>query len=539
MLLDSVPEKLSDIVMCMIAKRPAERYQSMPEVIEALEDYLELRQGGQFKEEEADAIALVAERIEKSPWPKIQTATVALFFACCALAIAAALMIPRSPMQKSLSLAAVLTVVLATSLTHLIIRGATYGRPLFARLKQIWLPDGWSGLMNFKFVIPMAMLVLLLYAINIVWLATGLVVLSAGLAIASHFLIDRRAEHIKQEAARQTELVLRDLRSRGIDEQIIRRVVRIESGNRWRGVFESIFGYDAAAMSATVPDADGHVSQLWMDKLIDKANATLQKRWERQKRQLLASLEARWRLSAGVDANDARQEAMEVTDEFARGASVVRAMAQQAAAAAMLALQGTQQGATNSSEAPPQARALPADWTDQPADLLVEFRAADAGKPVTKRKLDYLGALEGYEKASFLRRRFGSPVELLFGAAPRLILAMLVLSGFAAWSIINKGKTPNHFLMASSGDSLKPLRFTYLPVFLGDAQSSFRALGVGVILGLSVFFVGRFYAVLVVIGAMVLLLGPRFYSGPHAEAVVSLLAGGLLLMGILFRRTVE
>ena len=137
------------------------------------------------------------------------------------------------------------------------------------------------------------------------------------------------------------------------------------------------------------------------------------------------------------------------------------------------------------------ARLIPRDWANRPADLLIEFTAGDSSAPKPRKKIDYLGALEGYEKTSFWRRRFGSPLEVFFAAGPRLILAMAILSGFAGWCMINKGKAISNLMQGSAAvDQLKPLRVAMVPDVLCDAESSFRALVAGMILCLSVFFTG-------------------------------------------------
>ena len=182
-----------------------------------------------------------------------------------------------------------------------------------------------------------------------------------------------------------------------MDEQVIRNVVRSETGPKLRGIFESIFGQEAG-VSANAMSDDASLQQKWVNKLIDKADAKLQQRWENQKRQLLAAMEARWRIGAGTNPGAARQEAMESADEFVRGAAVVRQMAHQAAAVAIAAAKGEEGTETHKAGSPVptelKAAMVPRDWTDRPADLLVEFASIETGGKPHRKKLDYLGALE-------------------------------------------------------------------------------------------------------------------------------------------------
>ncbi|HEY1683743.1 MAG TPA: serine/threonine-protein kinase [Tepidisphaeraceae bacterium] len=538
MLAESVDSDLSDVVMRMMARKPADRFQSMGQVVHAMQNYLrsENKEASGVQEDEIESIAAAAELVQSSPWPKIQLAAIAMFFVLCAGGIAMALSLPQSPTNKSLSLAAVLTLALGTGLTHLAIHGTTYNRPLFSRLRQIWMPRGWVDLTNYRVILPVAVLGLLLYALNFLWVALGLIAIAVGLAAAAHWLIDKPAEAVKTAASRQASGVLRNLRERGVDEQTIRQIVRSESGPKWRGIFESLFGYEAAAISIAGDIDPGQ--QKWVDQLINKVNAKLQQKWETEKRRLLAATEARWRIAAGVDAAKAKHEAMESSDDFVRGASVVREMAHQAAIAASAAAIDPQASNAKENAGNAESRFVPREWTDRPADLLVEFTAAESGKPA-RRKLDYLGALEGYEKQSFWRRRFGSPAEVIFGAGPRVILGLIVLIGFAAWSITNKGKAVNSFLMSAPASTIMPLRIAGVPAFLCDAVSNFRALGAGIILVLSSVFAGRTYSFFVLLGATSLLVGPLCYSGPHAVLASGVAAGGVIVLGVLCRRTVE
>jgi eukaryotic-like serine/threonine-protein kinase len=545
MLVEGVSGDLSTIVMKMLARRPGDRYQNMHDVRAALEQYLQVNAAGaaRLKGNEIESLAAAAEQLKKSPWPKIQIALAATFFLICITGGAGAVLMPQSSVHKSLSLAAVLTVMLGTSLTYLLIHSAAYRSPLFSRFRQIAMPDGWSDLMGFKFIVPTVMVVLLLYALNVLWVAVALVIISVGLAVIVHLLIDKRAEAAKTEAAKQAEKIVFDLRQRGVDEQVIRNVVRSETGPKLRGMFESIFGQEAD-VSANAMSDDASLQQKWVNKLIDKADAKLQRRWENQKRQLLAAMEARWRIGAGTNLAEARQEAMESADEFVRGAAVVRQMAHQAAAAAIAAAKEEETTETHRAGSPIptelKGAMVPRNWTDRPADLLVEFVPAEAGGRPRRKKLDYLGALEGYEKTSFFRRRFGSPAELIFSAVPRLLLAGIILAGFMAWCLVNKGNTLNNFLMSSgSMHDLKPLRVAALPNVLCDAVSGFWALAAGLVLGLSIFFNGHLYAVCVFLSAAVLLFGAEFYVGTYGTLFISGVAAIFLVCGILLRQTVE
>lgn len=535
-----VSTELSSIVARMMARSPENRFQKMSEVIAALEAYLQLDSldSAKMGERDMEIIQTAANRFTVSPWVQVRRAFITAFFLACGAGGTAALLVPRSPVNKSLSFAVVLTIALATTVAHLLIHGTAYRRPAFMQLRQIFLPNGPFDLLGFKFILPIAMFLLLLYAMNMLWPAVGLVALSIILAVGLHALIDRRAEVARAEATMQAEKVVQELRQRGTDESIIRQLVFSEAGPHGRGIFESLFGYDAATLSITAADGIlGLPQQKWIDKLVEKANATLQQRWENQKRQLLAALEARWRMASGIKASEAKEAAIDAAEEFVYGASIVRRMAREAveaATAAAMKKDGT--GAPMDVD----ARVIPRDWANRPADLLIEFAAGDSPGPKPKKKIDYLGALEGYEKMSFWRRRFGSPVELIFGAGPRLILALAILSGFTSWCMINKGKAINNLMQGHAAiDQLKPLRVAMLSDSICDAESSFRALIAGLILCLSVFFAGRMYSTCVILGAATLLFGTMLYTGAQTLLIVSAAAGVLILIGILTRRTTE
>ena len=189
MLADGVSPDLSAIVMKMLARRPGDRYQNMRDVRGALEQYLELNTAGavRLRGNETESLAAAADQLKKSPWPKIQIALGAIFFVICMVGASAATVLPQSSVQKSLSLAAVLTVMLGTSLTYLLIHGAAYRSPLFSRLRQITMPNGWADLMGFKFIVPAVMVMLLLYALNVLWIGVALVIVSVGLAVMGAF----------------------------------------------------------------------------------------------------------------------------------------------------------------------------------------------------------------------------------------------------------------------------------------------------------------------------------------------------------------
>ncbi len=86
----NVPKTLSAILMKMVAKKPDQRYQSMTEVIKALEDFLGVATTGPFtpKEEHVKVLEFAVERFNNSKWQKIRTLAIGGFYILCvALAI--------------------------------------------------------------------------------------------------------------------------------------------------------------------------------------------------------------------------------------------------------------------------------------------------------------------------------------------------------------------------------------------------------------------------------------------------------------------
>ncbi|HWB54771.1 MAG TPA: protein kinase, partial [Tepidisphaeraceae bacterium] len=372
-----VSANLSAIVMRMMARNPKDRFQKMSEVIAALEAYLELEPTGSNRPavQEMDSIADAARNFNASPWLKIRQALIGAFFLLCVVGAVAAFVFPESPVHKGISLAAVLGVTLVTSAAYLIIRGAAYGRPMFLRLRQMALPNGCIDLLGFKFIVPVAMVLLILYALNLMWAAAGLILASVLLAAAVHALVDRRAEAAQSAARNQAEKIIQNLRERGVDENIIHHLVLSQAGSRWRGIFESLFGQETTAMAVMASgDAGGMTQEKWIDRLVEKANTSLQRRWESQKRQLLAAMEARWRMASGISLSEARSEAIDATEEFLEGADIVRKMAHEAVAAATAA--ALKKDGSPSPVA--DARVIPRDWANRPADLLIEFSAGES-----------------------------------------------------------------------------------------------------------------------------------------------------------------
>jgi serine/threonine protein kinase len=86
MVVRNVPRSLSEILIKLIAKRPAERYQTMGEVITALEDFLGVATAGPFTptEQHTKVLEDAVASFNGSTWSKIRKAAIALFFLVCA-----------------------------------------------------------------------------------------------------------------------------------------------------------------------------------------------------------------------------------------------------------------------------------------------------------------------------------------------------------------------------------------------------------------------------------------------------------------------
>jgi hypothetical protein len=393
------------------------------------------------------------------------------------------------------------------------------------------------------FVLGLAGTALVVFKQHVPWLiVVGIAVL---LAAAFHFTIDLALNRDRAKPISQVEAMLKEMRLRGLEENSLRQFVCNYSGKHWEAFYEALFGYEAKLQARTLwgKSERGQLRPrygAWRDPIIRGIEMRLSARREARERRLLARVEAKALRAKGFREDIARKQAKRNADALVSRAEKLRSTKASRAAKTMTAL--------------PTQPSAPA----QPQSAMIQKDAALEGAIAA---ILHSGSMKGEEGAegdeewertheSWFKRRYGTPLDLVFSQIIRFALAMVVLAGFTIWfkqqggadaaadqaraiaesrreidftgqvkdlrgNIVRAGsdiKKAGENVVGKTGTQplrLFPDRWTTLNRWFEPFGGWNAGLG-GVLLLLSVFFVGKMMGLLVMVSALVAMWGYRF-----------------------------
>jgi serine/threonine protein kinase len=238
-LVKGVPGSLSAIVLKMLAKRPEDRYANVSEVINALEGFLGVAGTGSFapREDQANLLEACVNTFNASPSARMRSWLLpAILAACFALALLCLLT------GRIVGAGVFAGLGFWTAAADFVLVGARRRTPLFLRVCELISRARLSEWATAA--AALAILVALLFIVQLFWVWLGLGFLAVGIAVAIHAAFDRHAEAERRAPVEQVEEMLRTLRAQGRDEDAVRQFVCSYSGPRWEEFYETLFGYD-------------------------------------------------------------------------------------------------------------------------------------------------------------------------------------------------------------------------------------------------------------------------------------------------------
>jgi serine/threonine protein kinase len=286
-----VPKALSDMVLRMLAKLPEERFQTMGEVIRALEGFLGIEGSVSFspREEHANLLERSVQGFNRAPWARRRRRLVLSFTALSALA--SGLVGWRFGPLLGVAVAAFAA---STWMASFIVRGLFQKGTLFLRFRQ--------------FIFQAPLLTWLVWLLMLGGAGYGLyhfglighaAVMSAGsllCALIFYVLVDRTVEAERRPFVEEVERMLRSMRLRGLEEGSLRQFVCKYSGEQWEAFYEALFGYDAKLLARERWGRNdrGLIREEhagWRDPLIRGMDAVEHARQQRRERRQLRMLE--------------------------------------------------------------------------------------------------------------------------------------------------------------------------------------------------------------------------------------------------------
>ncbi|MDQ3439793.1 MAG: serine/threonine protein kinase, partial [Planctomycetota bacterium] len=556
---DHVPESLSAILLRMVAKRPQDRYQTMGEVIGALEGFLGTDSTGPFSASEAQVKALEScvSWFNGSSWAKQRTRLIRAFVPLSVLLLAVALFVPAGAAAKIQWVGGVLGFIVLTPLFYLLLSGATQRTHLMLKVREFVFA---SRILDWLTWLVGALLIAgVLVALNwhLMWLTFA--VAAAIMAALFHFTIDPLVQRQRMDPVLQAEALLKKMRGRAVPEASLQQFVCKYAGEQWEAFYEALFGFEAKLLAR---DKWGKSSAIgrggvgdrgrprpkhvaWREPILAWIDGKQRARREAKERKLLANLEHASLKAKGYSDTAAKKKAARTADTLVMKGAELR---EDAKAAAMETV-------------PPPLK----PEEQKKADEKQPEQAATTAEAARKRKkmLDDEG-LEGFEHLSYFQRRYGGWAGLFLGPAVRFALGAVLLTGCILWvkqnKLFNTDAIATAKLEAASaldgmsgdraGDSAvgavdatkprKPLELRAVPAGLTRFFDGWSPGVAGVILIFSALFNAPTLGLFIVPAALITFLGGKFglpSIGPaSSQSVATALGLVVATIGFTFAR---
>lgn len=497
-----VSKELSAIIQKMMEKDPADRYQTMGEVVRVLEEWLGVHQAGTYapRESEISALEQLVLRFNNAPAVILRERVVAGFLSACVLVALILTMIGRLGWAFGVA-----GMVVQASMVYFILTGLTTQSYLFQRFRQmlrgLTLGDAMVGLAG------LVLFGLFLWMLKLFWIWIGFGLIGAGLAFGLRFALDQSvADDRKPHIAAGQKLIQR-FRRRGLDEQTIRQLFAKYSGQHWEEYFEALFGFEAKMTARALLLRGGYAGERekyasWREPVIGIFDKIEKHRREERERKVLVETEQARLMARGYRPGQARQEAERRADLLVKRAHDIRV------AESKRGMLPVRPGAAK--PVPDTSAAIPG-----PGTTIHSHQETPYPAPNLKN------LISAYDPAD--RQSNPDVFEFLawlwFGPHIRLCLATVLLIMGSLWAMQNlawdlhaahEGRAAIWRYLPSPHAEIQPLTLPGVPLEFTAWCKHVNVLWAGVLLLASVYFRGAYSGFLVITGAAVALLGHQF-----------------------------
>lgn len=554
-----VPAALSPIIGRMLAKRPEERYASMKDVIAALEGFLGVATAGPYtpKEDQVKILEFAADKFNKNPLARLRPKLIMAFYAACALLAVLLAYTAEGIVWKTNLAGGMIGLALLTTVVYQVTVGVMRGTFLFRKIRQLVFG---AGIVDWLlWTVGLAVFVYVIYAFNlwVPWLFAA--VLAVMLAQAFYWAIDSTASRQREQSLRQAEHLTKQMRLKGLDENAIRQFVCKFSGKHWEEFFEALFGYEAKLQARAIwgkeRGKDRPKFAAWREPVIAFIEHRIESRKQIKEAKLLAKLEQRAMQAKGIDAKLARKQASKNAERLVSSADLMKRESEKQYART-LAPSAKETAAPGSKETAP------------PKDL--SSTTMLAATIASGEALPDLEQMPGYVRESYLKRRYGTPLQMITSPMARFACALVLLAVFANWwssnnvervaATVNEVRTTRQEeatkvvaskdikqatkVIASEADEAlarskdRPLTVWFIPDALLKPINPLSVLLAGVLLLLSVVCRGKLFG-LTVYATAALALSAGFLKLPllgQQMFVTSMLAVGVWVFSVIFLR---
>ena len=323
-IVEHLPEELSDITLRMMAKRAEDRYADLDVVIGDLQEYLGLERARGFvpREQQIEAFQASARAFQNPGTMPVRPLAMWGLSGVWLVLLAFGVLSGRPSFFGSVAGLGLMTLV-----NYFVARGALQKDVLFRKVcgligsggRGLWITAGSAVLAAGT----------LLWVFDLLWPWTALFGWSALLAAALYFGVDRRLAAGRKRPLEEIHELLRILRARGVGEEDLREFVAKQAGQHWEELYEALFGYEEkiAARAKWRADQFGQPRPkfaAWRDRLIAWFDARIEAARQARQRKHLLKVEQNKLLAEGFSAQEARYLANNAADLLVKQAAEVR-----------------------------------------------------------------------------------------------------------------------------------------------------------------------------------------------------------------------
>lgn len=467
-IIQSTPDALSALILKMVAKKPEDRLSSMDAVISELEAFLRVstEQGLLTRLEEASRLRDMVDALGRKGTQNARKVGLVLLGVVCALGVVGSLSAGHPRLAG-----VILGVGLLTPLVYLLFGEVLGESELWRRARQCVF----ESRTNERIAVGAAALGLLavLWTMGMLWVVMGIITSALTLAWPARLLIEgTRAD---QEPVARVQEVIKDMRIRGFDEAVIRRLVAERVGDQWGKVRDRLFGSEerlAAFQTRGREEWDRARLGLaaWRDAAVRWFEARVRARHDQKVKQHLQRVEAESLAAQGMSLDAAYKQAR-------KAAEAVMLQAEQLRQAGWRATQAV--GAAITSE-------------EERRKLMLSVHEA-AEKPDR-----FLQSME----RRLLARRSEESMDAIAGPRVRLIAGGVLIALFLIWVFQNGLRTAD--------ETSEPLWLPLVPPLLTGMFRDWNAAVAGVLLMLSALWSGWRISLVVIPAAFIMLAGSMF-----------------------------
>lgn len=309
-LVASVPSELGSIVERMTSKQLTDRYQSMDEVIAALDKFLASTDSNVAqRKEQLKRLEEGAKEFRKIPASLVRTGVAGLFGVVALVVTLIGFLISWRFGLSGLLFAAA-TPIAAFGFSMLL----DSDRPVASRLRLVFRS---AKLLDYvTWAIALILLVAVVWVLGL-WLGAAIALVGAVIAaLIGRAILGQVVDQGQRPAVEKIESTLRELRVEGLDEDRVRAILIDASGKQWQDLYEAVFDYDALqAKRSELAEAGGKLprsSRPMRDAFVERLEARAKKIKAAKDKQVLQKVEQASLRAEGKNAADAAREASQV-----------------------------------------------------------------------------------------------------------------------------------------------------------------------------------------------------------------------------------